>query len=117
MRVKSADNLLTSDESSEAAFSDEYTTWIMPFYNEDTSEVDYFYYGIDKEWHIIPPDDYTDFSDLINYVKTTEKGLLPADIYYNKAGFNPKKHYKSSKVDRLTIQPTGYSETPMYKNG
>ena len=54
-------------EDYEEYYSDESTTWIMPFYNEDAPEVDYYYYGTDETWHRIPPGEFFDFADLVNF--------------------------------------------------
>lgn len=100
--------------------SDEKMTWIQSFYNKDKDANFYYYYGTDGEWHFL--NSYTEdqkepnFENIVKEVQQKENGLLPAAIYYNKAGFNPAKHYSSDITDRLQINPTGYSQKPLTYN-
>ena len=121
MRIKHAEGLMSADGTSlvdddKKVLSDETTTWIQPVYNKQLKLHQYYYYGTDKTWHLVKmnnkKDEVVSFNDIVKFVNEQKDSQLPAAIYYNRAGFNAGTHFRSSLEDKLTMAPTGFSQTP-----
>lgn len=118
MRIKHAKGLLSADE--ENVLSDEGTYWIQSIYNKELKLHQYYYYNTEGKWKLVAipakADEYEiipiKFDDVIDYVRAQEDSEIPAAIYYNKSGFSPKTHFRSSAADNVQMTPTGYSEQP-----
>lgn len=106
MRIQHAgaehsDGSAIQEPNTDKILSDETTTWIRKVYNKETDKITMYYYTTAGTWR--------QFATLD---EIGENGRLPAAIYYNKAGFNPKARYISSLKDKFTIDTTGYSQSP-----
>lgn len=101
--IQSTNSAITEPKT-EKILSDDTTTWIRELYNITTGKSDKYYLTVSGEWK--------KFDSL---AEIGDDGKIPAAIYYNKAGFDPKVRYKSSLNDSLKIGTTGYSQT--LKNG
>lgn len=122
-RVKHVRGILSADsnhlvDSKNNLLSDETTTWISSIYNKDLDLHQYYYFGTDSEWHLAKVKTNTNepirFDDVLKFVQTQKDSQIPAAIYYNKAGFNPKVHFRSSASDNLQMTPTGFSQKPAF---